>query len=440
MRSLIIILGAARALSAQQDSLPTVSLADAVRKAYHVAPQAVAAQGLVGTTTWQTRTALLALTTPELSVGGDLYSVTPKVFNFNVLPPTSQALNNALPITSQTADANITASYTFSTGGQTISRLRAAHFAQASAEANRDAVRADTRVAIETAYYTVTADEELMRVAEERVRTLAQELGLARVRVTSGVAVETDSLQLLLELTTAEVNLRQQQAATRVDRLALGRQIGVSQAVGAEPLDSAPPPELPFTLDDAVAQALKTGPLYARARAGERAAGASLAVEEGSFLPDVTVSAARFAYGNQVFPNQLYRDQLAVSLSFPILDQGQREYSVAVASASLDSARAVRADLDRGARQDVTNAYDAYNTARATVELQGTGVLVARENLRVATLRYETGVENVLNLLTAQVSLTQAESDLVNARKSARLALATLQARLGRELVREEGL
>jgi outer membrane protein TolC len=111
-----------------------------------------------------------------------------------------------------------------------------------------------------------------------------------------------------------------------------------------------------------------------------------------------------------------------------------------VASASLDSARAVRADLDRGARQDVTNAYDAYNTARATVELQRTGVVVARENLRVATLRYEKGVENVLNLLTAQVSLTQAESDLVNARKSARLALAALHARLGRELVPEESL
>jgi outer membrane protein TolC len=440
MRSLIIMLGTATALSAQQDSLPTVSLADAVHKAYRVAPQVVAAAGLVGTTTWQTRAALLALATPALSVGGDLYSVTPKVFNFNVLPPTSEALSNALPITSQTADANITASYTFSTGGQTISRLRAAHFAGTSAEANRDAVRADTRVAIETAYYTVTADEELMRVAEERVRTLTQELGLARVRVTSGVAVETDSLQLMLELTTAEVSLRQQAAATRVDRLALGRQIGVSHAIGAEPLDSAPPPELPFTLDEAVAQALKTGPLYARARAGERAAGASLAVEAGSFLPDVTLSASRFAYGNQVFPNQLYRDQFAVSLSFPILDQGQREYSVAVASASLDSARAVRADLDRGAREDVTNAYDAYNTARATVELQGTAVLVARENLRVATLRYTTGVENVLNLLTAQVSLTQAESDLVNARKSARLALAALQARLGRELVPEESL
>lgn len=440
MRALLMMLGAASALSAQQDSVPTVSLADAVRRAYHVAPQVVAAGGLVSTTAWQWRNALFALTTPALSVGGDLYSVAPKVFNFNVLPPTAQALNNGLPITSQTADANITAAYTFSTGGQTISRVRAARFAQASAAANRDAVRADTRVAVENAYYNVVADQELLRVAEERVETLEEELGLARTRVRSGAAVPTDSLQLAVELTSAEVNLLQQQATTRTDRLALGRQIGVSQPVGTEPLDTMPPAELPITLDDAVTQALKTGPLYARARAAERAAGASLAIEEGSFLPDIALSASRSAYGNQAFPNQLYRNQFAVSVSLPVLDQGQREYAVAVASASLDSVRAVRADLDRGAREDVTNAYDAYNTARATVVLRQTSVLVAQENLRVATLRYRSGVENVLNLLTAQVSLTQAQSDLVNARKDARLALATLQARLGIPLVPEEGL
>ena len=421
------------------DTMLSVSLSDAVRAAYQVAPRAVAAGGLIGTTAWQKRNALLSLTTPTVSVGGDLYSQTPKVFNFNVIPPTG--FNPAaISPTSQTADANITAAYTFSLGGQNISRVRAARFAVASAEANQDAVRADTRVSVETAYYTVTADQDLLRVAEEQVRTVTEQLALARARVNAGAAVETDSLQLALELTTARVSLLQQQAATQVDRLALGRQIGVSQPVMAQRLDTVPPPELPVTIDDAVAQALKTGPLYARARATERAAGASLAVEAGSFLPSVTLSASRFAFGDQVLPNQLYRNQFAVSLSFPILDQGQREYSVAVASASLDSVRAARADLDRGARQDVTNAYDAYNTARATVGLQQTSVLVARENLRVATLRYRSGAENVLNLLTAQQSLTQAESDLVNARKNARLALATLQARLGKQLVPEEGL
>jgi outer membrane protein TolC len=42
--------------------------------------------------------------------------------------------------------------------------------------------------------------------------------------------------------------------------------------------------------------------------------------------------------------------------------------------------------------------------------------------------------------VTAQISLTQAESDLVNARKNAWLALAALQARLGIQLIREESL
>jgi outer membrane protein len=422
------------------DSLVTVSLADAVRRSYQVAPAAVAAGGEITTTAWQKRSAVLALTTPAVSLGGDLYSNSPKVFNFNVLPPSPGALTGALPITSQTADANISASYTFFTGGQTLSRVRAATFAQAGAEANQDEARAETRVGVETAYYTVTADQELLRVAEEQVETLTEELALSRARVTSGATVQTDSLQLSLQRSTAQINLLQQQAAARVDRLALGRQIGLSQPVGTESLDTLPPPELPFTLDDAVAQALKTGPLYARVRADERTASASLAVEKGSFLPAVTVSASRVAYGDQLLPNQLYRNQVALSLSFPILDQGQREYSVAVADAALDSVRAVRADLDRGARQDVANAYDAYNTARATVEMEEASVVVARENLRVETLRYGSGLENVLNLLTAEVSMTQAESDLVTARKNARLALASLQARLGKQLVPEEGL
>jgi outer membrane protein len=420
------------------DSTLTVSLADAVRKSYQVAPAAIAAGGQITSTSWQKRTAVLSLATPQVSVGGDLYSNTPKVFNFNVLPPNANALAGGLPITSQTADANITASYTFSTGGQTLSRVREASFAQHGAEANQDEVRAETRVGVETAYYTVTADQDLLRVAEEQVETLTQELALARARVTSGATVQTDSLQLALELTTAQVNLLQQQATTRVDRLALGRQIGLSQPVGTQALDTLPPPALPFTLDEAVAQALKTGPLYARARADEQTASATLDVQKGSFLPNVTVAASRVAYGDQLLPNQLYRNQLALSLSFPVLDQGQREYSVAVADAALDSVRAVRADLDRGARQDVANAYDAYNTARATVSMQETSVVVARENLRVETLRYRSGLENVLNLLTAEVSMTQAESDLVTARKNAHLALSSLQARLGKQLIPEE--
>jgi outer membrane protein TolC len=371
-----------------------------------------------------------------VSVGGNANSLTPQVFNFNVLPP-GGAFTSLSP-TSHTTDANIQASYTLFGGGQSFSRVRAARAAEAAAYANNDAVRSSTRVETEAAYYAVIADQELLRVAEEQVQKVTDELAISRARVLAGAAVQTDSLQILLQLTSARVSLLQQRAALQVDRLALGRRIGVNTPVGAEPLDTLPAPPLPFTVSEAVHMALAGGPAYLRARAGERAIGAQLAVEVGSFIPSLNMSATRFAYGDAVLPNQLYRSQFSVSVSFPILDQGVREAGVVSARASLDSARAAVADLERGSSQDVTSAYEAYGTARAIVDMQQAAVVVARENLRVATLRYRTGAENILNMLTAQISLTQAESDLVSARKNTRLALASLQSLIGRPLTSGE--
>jgi outer membrane protein/adhesin transport system outer membrane protein len=428
--------GSVPAPAVQPESIPTISLGEAIRRAYEVSPVAVAARGQRATFSWARRAAIVALVTPSVSIGGDVNSLTPKIVNFNLLPP-GQAFTSLSP-TSHVTDANIQASYTLFGGGQSFSRVKAARAAEAAAVANHDAVRSSTRVETETAYYAVIADQELLRVAEEQVRNATEELAISRARVRAGAAAQTDSLQVLMQLTTARVSLLQQTAAAQVDRLALGRRIGRDTPVGAEPLDTLPAPQLPFTVDEAVHMALASGPAYERARAGERAMRALLAVQVGGFIPSLNLSATRFAYGDAVLPNQLYRSQFAVSVSFPILDQGARESGVVSASASLDSARAVLADLERGSREDVTSAYEAYNTARATVEMQQVSVIVGRENLRVATLRYRTGADNILSLLTAQVSLTQAESDLVAARKNTRLALANLQSLIGRTLISEE--
>jgi outer membrane protein TolC len=432
----LLTLQAASVPATQPEPIPTISLAEAIRRAYDVSPAAVAARGQLGTASWARRASVGALVTPSLSVGADANSLTAQVYNFNVLSP-GQSFASLSP-TSHTTDANIQLSYTLFGGGQSFSRVRAARAGEAAADANNDAVRSSTRVETEAAYYTVIADQELLRVAEEQARSVTEELAISRARVLAGAAVQTDSLQLLLQLTSARVAVLQQRAALQVDRLALGRRIGRSTPVGAEPLDTLPAPQLPFTLDEAVEMALASGPAYLRARAGERAMRAQLAVQVGGFIPSLSLSAARFAYGDAVLPNQLYRSQLSVGVSFPILDQGVREAGVVSAGASLDSARAALADLERGARQDIADAYEAYGTARAIVDMQQTSEVVARENLRVATLRYRTGAEDILNLLTAQVSLTQAGSDLVLARRNTRLALANLQSRMGRTLVSEE--
>jgi outer membrane protein TolC len=62
------------------------------------------------------------------------------------------------------------------------------------------------------------------------------------------------------------------------------------------------------------------------------------------------------------------------------------------------------------------------------------GLVVARESFRVQQTRYQSGATTILDLLDAEVNLSQAEADLVQARYGTRLALAGLESILGRRL------
>jgi len=54
-------------------------------------------------------------------------------------------------------------------------------------------------------------------------------------------------------------------------------------------------------------------------------------------------------------------------------------------------------------------------------------------------MRYRAGAGVILDLLDAQVDVAQAEADLVQSRYETRLALARLEAILGRRLFAEKG-
>ena len=82
----------------------------------------------------------------------------------------------------------------------------------------------------------------------------------------------------------------------------------------------------------------------------------------------------------------------------------------------------------------MVEAYEAYEAARAAAELAAQAVVVATEYLRVQQERYRAGATTILDLITAQVSLSEADAGLVQARYATQLALSGLEAILGRRL------
>jgi outer membrane protein TolC len=304
----------------------------------------------------------------------------------------------------------------------------------ASAEANEVAAAFRTALATDAAYYAVLAEGELARVADDRLRRATEQLGVARVRVQAGETIAADSLQLLLEVNRARLEVLRRDSALVVSRLGLGRRIGWVGPVDAAPLDTAPPRPLPVSLEAATGELRARGPELEAARAAERRAGAGLAGERAGYLPDVTLSATAGAYDSEFFPSALRRSQLAVTVSLPIWDGGRRELAVARARAQRDVARAVREERERAAGEEMARAYHGYETARAGIALAGVGVSVSAENYRVQRARYREGATTILDLLEAQVSVAEAEASLVQARYGARLALAQIEALLGRRV------
>ena len=110
---------------------------------------------------------------------------------------------------------------------------------------------------------------------------------------------------------------------------------------------------------------------------------------------------------------------------------------MARARADRDVARARRMEQERSAAERIAEVYHGYRTGRAAIELAQVGVTVARENYRVQDARHREGAANILDVLEAQVALTESEATLVQARYATRLALAQIEALLGRRLFGE---
>ena len=432
MLALLLALQAAAAVPpadpGSADSLPRITLQEAIRRSAQLDPDYVTALGRIEDAEWGRRAARLAFFLPSVQLGLDETKYS-RAF-FNPADPTSPT--STLVVGRASADYEV-----FSL--RKIAELSRTRAELETAEAGELEQRFLAALETESSYYDVLVNAELGRVAQERANRAREGLGIARARVVSGAAVQTDSLQLVLEVTRADVEVLRQRNALRTARLELGRRVGADGPVDAEPLDTNPAPDLPIPLAEALRAALDQGPQYRAARARERSAEAAVRSQRSDYLPTLSIGGLHQRYDTEIFPGASNVSSVTFSLSFPIWNNGQREIEVTRARVNRDVARAIRSDLERAIRRDVTAAYDTYQTSRAAVELAVVGVAVARENYRMQEMRYRAGAGTILDLLDAQVNVAQAEADLVQARYETRLALAGLEAILGRRLFADKG-
>src|SRR5207244_11882349 len=105
-----------------------------------------------------------------------------------------------------------------------------------------------------------------------------------------------------------------------------------------------------------------------------------------------------------------------------------REANQVTASVAQDVARAAAADTRRQVGAQLTQQLAAVTTAYAQFGITGANVAAATEALRVTQERYKLGAGTLLDLLTAEANMTQAQVNQLRSRSHYTLARAQVEA------------
>jgi outer membrane protein TolC len=419
--------GGAVPLLAQEPELPALTMEEAIEAALRHSPQMAQALGAVENAGHGQRTAWGAYL-PSLSASSGGSRRSSEIYN-----PTTGAMDRSAA--SVGYNAGLSSSIDLFTGGRRGADSNRARADAAAADAGLIQQRFAVILNTKRAYFEVLKADELIRVSAARLERAQEALDAAERRAQVGSATQSDVLRAQLEVTNARQALLQARNQKTNGGFALGRLVGRTGAVGAKP--TGPIEIEPRRLDHEAlaAEILRQAPAVRSASASADAAAASARAARSQYLPTVSASGGYNLSNNEISLGTSNKSwNLGVSLSYPIFNRFQREANVGRANVQADIAAAQLADAQRAARADLERVLGALELAQEQVALTEEAVRVAEEDLRLQQERYRLGVSTILDQVTSQGNLVQAEVNRINARFDFQTALAELEALLGREL------
>jgi len=305
--------------------------------------------------------------------------------------------------------------------------------AQATAQ-SAQATRYDVLLQVTHSYFEVLHAQAIVKVAELTVS--------ARQLLSDQVTeLARNSLKSQLDVSFADVNVSQakllllraqdsvQQAFAELGR-AMGSDQPVNYQLSDEPLPSAPP----ATADELVAKAMGNRPELASLRFSRDASYKFAEAEKDLSRPTVSVLAVGgflplINAAGATIPAEY--EGVAANVSIPVFNghlfSARREAALERAKESDQRLRDQQQRVSRDVRVAWASTNDAFQRIDVTAQLLRQAALA----LDLAQGRYNLGLSSIVELTQAQLNLTEAEIENLNAKYDYQTQYAALQYTLG---------
>jgi outer membrane protein TolC len=278
------------------------------------------------------------------------------------------------------------------------------------------------------AYLTVIGQRRVLESSEHARDTARAHEEFAKARLLGGVGNRLDAVRAARERASAEAKVENQTIALTRAQEALGVLVGESGAVDAHDTALGAPPSLAVALGEAESKRSDVAVSKERVEYARRTVRDSYA----DYLPVLSGVFQPF-YQNPAtltLPTTGWQAQLLLTL--PLYDGGLR-YGLKQERDVLHEQAKSRLDAAlRQARSEVRIAFEAVQRADEGLSRAREASKLAQEGLELAQLAYRAGATSNLEVIDAERSARDAETDAAVAEDTARQARLDLLAAAGR--------
>ncbi len=289
-----------------------------------------------------------------------------------------------------------------------------------AAEENRNAAQVTLVAETATAWLTMAADQDRLRIAQDTERAFGQTLKLTQDRFRVGIASELEVRQARTTYDQARSDIAEATTLIAQDQNALNLLAGTTVT---QELLPARMPETTPTLETLPAnlssQVLLRRPDVAAAEHQLVAANANIGAARAAFFPNISLTASlgTLSLGlSNLFGNGSESWSVAPTITQPIFDFGRNKGNLQYAKASRD---AMLATYERTVQTSFREVADAL-ARRGTINAQLSAQTSLRDNaagaFNLSQLRFRAGIDPFLNTLDSQRSLYTAQQSLLATR------------------------
>ncbi len=329
--------------------------------------------------------------------------------------------------------SSVTASQLIWDFGQTLDRYRAQRVAADAQEDTESAAVQRALFSVRNGFFTARAQKALVAVAKETLASQERHFAQIEGFVQVGTRPEIDLAQARTDRANAKLALINAQNGYANAKAVLNQAMGLERDTGYEVADETLAPQAgeDGALEGLVEEALSHRPEYEAQKKQLRAQELILSSVRGGYWPSIGVATGLTDNGRGL-DTLTWNWSAGATLSWQLFEGFGTRAAAREAEANLRSLQAQQDALRQQVRLEVSQALLAVGAAKEGLTAADEALTAARERLRLSEGRYQTGVGNVIELGDAQVAVTSAAAQRVQAEYRIAAARAQLLLALGR--------